>query len=535
MKEVVKFLLEEQGFSYGTLSEETGIKWYKLQELGCNNKNWLTTKESKKLRNLLKNGSSKIMSDPIKIFSKNNKEYLETIGIIPQKSRYQFPFFYREIDRNYVLVWYQPKTRKKTEFLFHKAIELNDFFFVGLGLSAGDGLNNPNIRNTHYVFANTNFKLVYFIYGWLETYLNVPKKNIQLFLIIPRDKSSLKTYITNKVNKKFPKKDIRVYVKNRSKNPSLYLQVGNSVFQSFYLNLFKILKNIIIEKVEYRRAFLKGLFAAEGHVKHSVYGTIESIGFAFNPKEEVELANFVLESLNKEGIKSKINEDAGYLYFCGYENMLRFFLLGIMDLHQEKRNKFIELVKTAQLSLHLKKPLLNKIKQFSQLEMGRSLGYSQSSVSNWLNKGYMNIEVFEKIFSIFNINKDELISNIKYIGVSTTKIKDKESIKFLLSFYKFQNNEFRIKVDRNVKTNQPLLFSILGSIINASRKENKICLSTVAKYSHLSKITIQQRLRKLKQASYLKFIRMDGLSKVYEMTRKGHLKYKYLERLYEIA
>src|SRR3989338_1127418 len=151
-------------------------------------------------------------------------------------------------------------------------------------------------------------------------------------------------------------------------------------FQLIYLKLFDILQHKMILNNNYRRLFLKGLFAAEGHIKHSIYKTIESIAFSFNPKTEIKLARFIQICLKKEGIETKIRNDA--VYFCGYENMLKFYLLGIMDLHKDKKEKFVRLSKNANVVVHFNNNLLDRLRnKISQRKLAKYLGCSQSTLS----------------------------------------------------------------------------------------------------------------------------------------------------------
>ncbi len=539
MESIVKFLLEEQGFCYRTLSEESRIKSYKLYNLLNYNKNYLSINESKRLNEISMKGSFKFKKKSLKILDKDNKKYLDVLSILPEKSRYGLPFFEKSMSKNYVKVWYQPKTRGKTEYVFPKEIELNEFFFTGLGLSVGDGLNNPSIRNTHYNFANINFELVYLIIDWLRSYFNISLDTIQLFLVIPKRNTSLKESCLKDISKIFPEKEVKVYVQDRNKNPSLSMQLGNSVFQSFYLNLFKSIRKIIIENEKYRRTFLKGLFAAEGHIKHSVYDTIEGIGFSFNPKEEIEIANFVKRSLIKEGIKSKINKN-GYIYFCGYEGMLKFFLLGIMDLHKEKRNKFIKLInniKKYKVSIYLKREIMKKISKFSQQELAQSIGLSQSSVSDWIKDGRVEINVFEKAFPILDANLEELIKNIRYIGVSNTKIKNRQSIRYLLSLYNLNDNEYKIKL-KGKRCNlsiQSRQYLILKSVVDAN-KSGEISTRRLKVYNGYSHIGAQQWLQRLRGRGLIEVIgkTYNNMRKVYRLTDKGRELYNKLDKMYEI-
>lgn len=352
---------------------------------------------------------------------------MNTLDILPKIHRNGYHFDKKIIDGR-ILVTYRTPGRIKKH-IFPEKILLDEKFFIGFSLSIGDGLNNPSIQNTHYNFVNKNFYLVKIVYNWLINYFNIEEKDIQFQLFTNnKDNSNSINKIANLFHIK--KNRIKVYHSNRHRGCTLVIQTSNRIFQTVYLNLFGTSKNKIINNTKFRRAFLKGLFAAEGHMKHSVYNTIESIHFCLNPKTESELADFIQECLLRENINSK-NNKKGAIYFCGYENMLRFYLLGIMDIHEKKRNKFLKLIKNARFSLHFKENSLDFLRKFSQSKLAEILNCSQSSVCHMLAKNYLSLENLEILENKNVVTKKKLLDKISFVVVPTSYIRDKKSIEFL--------------------------------------------------------------------------------------------------------
>lgn len=430
--------MENQGFSLGTLSRETNIKRWKLYEIFNGRKAYLDFKERMLLKQLCKNGSFIIKESRNKLVEIiNGKPYLDVSQVLPQESRSGFPLYIKNMGEDTIKVWYQPKTRGKTEFLLPKKIKLDKTFFIGLGLSIGDGLNNPNKRNIHYNFSNTNLDLIKLAYKWLIDYLKINKKFIEIYFIFPkgfRNRKNILIKFEKVLN--ISKNCIKCYSKERHRQPIAILQISNAIFQHFYLNLFNKLNNKILNNKEFRISFLSGLFAAEGHIKHSVYGTIESIQFSFDPKREISLAKFIRRCLLKEGIKSKIDPKKS-LYFCGYEKMLKFYIRGLVDIHVKKKNKFLGLCSNAEIIVHLKRDLINKLKTLSQSSLSKLLGCSQPLISLYIKKERVNMSYLNNLLPFFEIKKNDLIKYVKYLRVTNSKIKDKESIKFLMGLNGF--------------------------------------------------------------------------------------------------
>lgn len=460
---------------------------------------------------------------------------ISPLEILPDKTKHGFKI-YSEINGSFLKTWYVlPSNKRRIGFTFPKYLKLDENFMCSLGLSVGEGLNNPNVRNIHYNFANTNFELVKLIYNWLIEDLGVSKESIRTYVNIPKknlDKDSIINQVISEL--KISKNTVRGYFNERNRKVSVMIQISSSIFQSLYLNLFDTLKKDIIKNRDYRISFLKGLFSGEGHVKHSIYGTIESIGFSFNPKTEKLLSGFVRKCLELERIPSKIDYDRGYLYICGYENMLRLFVSDIMNLHKDKKEKFVTLVRNSTIHVHLNKDILNKIYRFSQLELSRKLGVSQSLVSSWRKRDCIGLNELVKIFSIFEMERREFVNGIKFLKITSSCVKDKKSINFLLSLHDFEDKPFKIDVYRNRKrSNKSSLFSILKDIVETSKYE-EIYLNSIRKRSHLNKITIQQKLRMLEVNGFLEHIGMKGLSKVYGITEKCKSEYQDLQELYEM-
>lgn len=329
-----------------------------------------------------------------------------------------------------LLVWYKTPNYVTYRFSFKKLIKFDESFVMSLGLSLGDGLNNPSIGNSHYNFVNTNFELVSLIYAWLKTSFGFNDSAIQLILRYPANEA---VPGTANIKKNFHCK-LSLYKDFRSSRVSLVLQVSNNIFQSIYSSLFKKLNQIILKKTVLRRAFLKGLFAAEGHVKHSTYGTLESMSFSYNPYVEQKLISFVKKCLEAEGINAKDNK-RGLLYFCSYENMLRFHLIGGLSLHKAKEEKFIKLLKNAEVVLHFKNGYLAPLRKHSQHKLAKTLNCSQSAISKAFAENFFPLKHLLNLHQDLDVSYSALLTATEFATIRTSFVRDKESVKLLLSHY----------------------------------------------------------------------------------------------------
>ncbi len=424
MKDVINGVIINRGMSLSQLSRDTKIPFWSLWN-AKNNRNYLDTNQMNRLRRL--NDLPSLQTEPRrnKIIRSTRGYSLDVKCVFPRRSRTKKQMYAKRISNNMIRFWYQPGTRRMAELCLPRAIRLDAFFMTTLGLSIGDGLNNPGIRNNHYGFANINFELSERIYHWLTDYFKIPKEKIQIHLKLPRgyrlkNKKKLVAGLLD-INEDC----IKNYRNERSRSPALHIQVSNIIFQCLYLELFKQLQNRILRNREFRRNFLKGLFAAEGHVKHSTYGTLESISFAFNPHTEIKLAYFVKKCLIKEGIKSKI-EKRGYLYFCDYNQMLKFYSLGLIGLHREKEEKFIRLLKNAKVYFGFKKGFVKQFVKMPQSKIAACWGISQAGVSHHVTNDRLSRVLANKL-----IKKSILNENVEYLMVGSNTIRDKQLMKIV--------------------------------------------------------------------------------------------------------
>ncbi|MBS3170467.1 LAGLIDADG family homing endonuclease [Candidatus Woesearchaeota archaeon] len=321
----------------------------------------------------------------------------------------------------------------KVKLITPNKLNLDKKFFEGLGLAKGDGLNYPSITNPHFNFSNTDFKLIKKVQLWLKRFkLN----NLSYYLILPNSQETNNNFILNLINfLKIKPNKLKIYYKDRTKQPNIIIQVNNAAFQLIYLNLFSKLKNYIFKNNFARRSFLSGIFAAEGHVKHSIYGTIENIIFCFNANKEKELAKFIKKCLEKEGIYSKIkikNKSSLIVYFTDYNNLLKFFLIGGLESSLKKKTKFINLIQKSKIDIHTKSECL-KLLKINQNNIAKKLNCSQPNISRILKRRSITLDYIKKIPKLKSILT---IKNIRYITISNSYIKSQELIKLLLKLKK---------------------------------------------------------------------------------------------------
>lgn len=453
---------------------------------------------------------------------------INILELLPNTSRSGFKLS-KDISEDTVYVWYRkPQGGRIVEHTFPKMINITEQFIECLALCVGDGLNNPNIQNGHCNFANKNFELVRLIMNW---WISLGYKKEKIFVSAHVKTGSSKDIILNQVREYFKIERAHVYFSDRNREITATIQIGNMVFQAFYLNLFQQLKEDILKDQELRRAFLRGLFAAEGHVKHSTFGTIESMSYAYNPHNEKDLALYVQECLKLENIDSKNSGDK--IYFCDYNRMLKFYLIGGLDSYKSKKDKFERLCKNAIFCVHFKVCTANILRKYPQNALARAFRCCQSEVSCMIRRNRINLKYLKRALFVLDSDRNRLLDLIDYVKVKNSKISDKNKIAFLLSLHDF-NNTSKIDVSDFYTAVNVNNFKFLSQLFELS----KTGAITAKAYSHSigeSLNTAQQRLKKLSVDALLSKKRCGRDSTYsYSFTEKAETLFKELSQIYTL-
>ena len=101
MKDIINSILENGGFSLGTLSKETSIERWRLYKALHNRPKYLKKYEVNILKNLIDESSYKIkMNKKILFNSIKSEKSFSPIDIFPKNTRYGFPFYTKKLENN---------------------------------------------------------------------------------------------------------------------------------------------------------------------------------------------------------------------------------------------------------------------------------------------------------------------------------------------------------------------------------------------------------------------------------------------------
>ncbi len=329
--------------------------------------------------------------------------------------------------RKKIKVYYQNKGRGNSPkpMILNKTLKITPKFIESWALYLGDGKISKD--EYHLEFTSRDIDLCQNILHFFEKYFGINKNKISYTLRTRKiKKDSLKNwqnYLALDDSK------IRLKASRRHKNECLAIQVGSRILRTLFLELTKqILKSKFTENSTLRKAFLSGLFAAEGSIntmKKENY--IVYMGYHLSLIKEKKLAELIKSCLEKEAITSTLIERKDkneiLVQITSWSNYWKMFNKGIICLSERKKKTILNHMKQMtfyfQVSEKFKKTLLsgtNKRKLAKELDMKYLTLYYQFR-NNLINKS-----VVLRLSEINKIPRNKIISNISGIKGKTTKI-----------------------------------------------------------------------------------------------------------------
>lgn len=285
----------------------------------------------------------------------------------------------------------------------------------------------------------------------LPTYLLVDKILIEgLALYIGDGKLSKDTYHLEFTSKD---KDLLKFMFGFFKD-KFYVKNRDFIFREQAFQISGVILRVIIGKVieeiyksdfykneGLRRAFLRGLFAAEGGiglVKKENY--IAYVAFHLSYVKEEKLANFVQYLLKLERISSKqiTRETKGerYIQITSWKNYSKCWKIGLFDICGRKRRVFSDKLYNTKFNCKLDGEIKKKLMLtpgLTQRQLALRIGVSPPLICCLKKKGtYLGIEHIIKLSEIAKIPLETIKKHIEDFRVNNqTKIKDREFIDFV--------------------------------------------------------------------------------------------------------
>jgi DNA-binding Xre family transcriptional regulator len=222
---------------------------------------------------------------------------------------------------------------------------------------------------------------------------------------------------------------------NEFTNRQYAFQINGKIFRILFKKIIdKIYESNFQKDLTLRRAFLRGLFAAEGGIGIvSKENYIAYMAFHLSYEKEEELANFVQTLLNLEGIQSKQitrkHKGERYIQITNWKNYYKCWKIDLFNLCKRKKQKFLDKVKKTNFFFKIKKEFIRELLHSSELshrQIALRLGIWPETLAI-LNKGktpYVNRKDLLKLAEFNEVPISELKENIIDIRVNRVTVLD---------------------------------------------------------------------------------------------------------------
>jgi hypothetical protein len=332
---------------------------------------------------------------------KNTKLTVNIIELVPKE------WTVEEVDDNLFKVYYINKGRGNSPkpIILPKEINISNKLIEGMSMYIGDGKLSKDLG--HLEFTSKDFDLLNFMRNFFERIL------------------------LQKVNR------------IRKRNNAYSFQLSSKIL--------RIIFGTIVEKVlavdyslepKLRKAFLRGIFAAEGSVNiQKKENYLAYLGIHLSYEKEKELANLVSSLLNLEGVShkqfSRPNKGERYIQITGWENYFKANQMNLFSLSKRKTQQFQDHLNSRKLYFNINSDFLNIIlKEQNKRQLAFEINEDYNALRRRIVKKSLGKEQMKKICALFSISKKEILPFVNTIKIwNSSPIKNRETINYVIDKY----------------------------------------------------------------------------------------------------
>lgn len=359
---------------------------------------------------------------------------LSIINLIPKN------WEIKKISKEKIEIFYinQSRGNSPKKIILKKEIELDEQFIEGIAMYIGDGKLSNDLN--HLSFTTIDEDMLKFMLNFFNKYFEIsPKK---MFITLKQKKNQKSNFKLKKIFKSNYEK-ISKKLNERTKNDSIEFQISSVILRFIFKEIVEyIINNIKKFPRTLRKAFLRGLFAAEGSINIS-NNYLVYLGFHLSLKKEKKLALIIQNLLKQENIKSKLffkkEKNEILIQITNWKNYSKCWEIELFNLNLRKKYKFFTKIKTTKFTCKVKKRFFQELisnKYLSQRELSLMIGIHPSTISEIKNnnKNFINLEFLIILCKITNIPLIKLKKNIIEFRVNNiTKINDLKFIDYVIN------------------------------------------------------------------------------------------------------
>ncbi len=281
----------------------------------------------------------------IKIIKNNNECFLDLYHSLPK---------YQDHVKSEIIVFklndrllVSSKNVSK-QIIINRYLPLNEKTFEIFGLYQGEGTKKHKRDCAQIKFVNSNIKLINLLIEYFKDTFNIPfdKWSGRIFYVgSEKSDKELKNYWLKhtKILQKNLKKTIFIDRRGNksSRHGVLHILLISSIFTEVIMGILNLLKRECLKSKVWTAAFLRGLMAADAHVKLTKWPnktTLTMVELAIENEEESILYN---QMFNRLGITTRTYLKSGKIDIMHWNNLKKLAEFKLLKLHPEKYEQFI--------------------------------------------------------------------------------------------------------------------------------------------------------------------------------------------------
>ncbi len=311
-------------------------------------------------------------------------------------------------------------------FVFPKCIVLDEQCIEGIALYLGDGDYHRKEKN-HTTFASKDKDIAKCYLDFLRKYFLIRDEDVTFLVQFKRENKSLQKEWGETL--RISPQKILTRKSERHKEETCQIQANGVIFRKVFYEIINIIrrKDFSLEKKK-RRAFLRGLFAAEGCIgidykEKKPY--ISQVSFNLSLLQDEELKDELCKCLEKEGVGYKIIEDEKdhslEVNIQNWKNYLKLWNIALFDICLRKKQKFESIAQAIDVYVKLKDAFRERFfasTNLSQKQIAEEIHSWQANVSRVV-KGKHLLKGSQLMILLKNssFTKKEILENIIEIRI----------------------------------------------------------------------------------------------------------------------
>ncbi len=346
-----------------------------------------------------------------------------------------------DVENSKIKVYYVNKGRGSSPkpFILPREIIIDKFFMEAIGMYLGDGKLSKDDK--HLGFSSIDEDMDKFILDFFMNVFGISLNHMTISIRFKDFKQKVLKDWSGALN--IPITKLKIQLTQRSKKESCEIQISGKVFRIIFENIInKVKESNFLENKTLRRAFLRGIFAAEGNIAVNYQQNyIVSMRFCLG-LHEVELANYIQNALDLEKISHKTfkreSSKSMEIYLTGWKNYYKCWRIDLFHRNLRKEYLFLSKLIKTKFVCKLNDNMRNKLfynKYMSHRQLSLFIGATESTICRLIRneRESINIEYIIELARLASISLDKIRKNVLEFSVrGTTHIDDPEFIDLVL-------------------------------------------------------------------------------------------------------